>query len=1200
MKTTTQNIFMKNIKFIAFIIAGLCSTSTTFAQNTINTLAHYDLRPELLEQTDPPNIMIIFDNSGSMRFPLDAGFTCADPTGTWNIQNDNSCANHPNSRSFQARTGMASVFDSLADKANVGLMTYDSGSRSGNLLQNVSEFTVNRATEFKTLLGIESDAAINNGTIQSWGGTPNEGSLLVAYDYLVTENVRNTDNSTGGTVEYISEGQCPSTTAVILVTDGQSNRDSDRAHANGNDCTLSGTDCAEAAAAQLFLQDIPVYVVGFGTETLRPFVDGIAAAGSDATEAYLAGSASDVVEAFNEILGDIFQRASSGSSAAVSTSSNQDAGFFVQSSYRPLVEGTPHDGAGSAVAASATNAITETAYWTGLSRMLFVDPFGFVREDTNNNAVFDATNYGADRAVRIEVNDEGKTVFRRLSINIEADGTPIENGQGGQIPIAELNGLWELNQSLDTLYKEEAGAPVVINNEIKMPNDEIKFQRETFTDDSENRRYIMTNINGVEKDFAFIGDGAPAANFGDNPIEADEIGYLGLTLDQTEFAKNLIDWVRGADDSEGDGNILIGGANDDGDTTDGDNGFRNRTVFTDSPNGSEDYQRFLLGDAIHSTPVVVGAPSEPFYELYGDTSYKTFRDNNKNRRTVTYLGTNDGMIHAVNSGIYSPTTRSFNPSGIPLGYEMWAYIPESVLPHLRFLASGTYTSSAHIYGVDGPLVVKDVKVGGNWRTFLFASTGYGGFDHQVDTDFNTAEIANNNPFDEILKPSIVVLDVTDPENPPIFIDEIKENLGATTVKPTVFHKDGKSYIAIGNGPSAGFSDAERTDDNDFTPRDELKSHVSTNEGQVLIYELGTNTVSLVETLDGFGNGFIGDIASIDWDLVPDNNGNSDYDAIYFGLNSGSGENNDIDGKLLRVTLDNYTDTELVTGFSFDNLPLLARDRDQSWIFAGTGRVNAKDVFDSDEQNRMYGIQESFDNDGVIVESPTPDFSELINVTDIKIQNDGDLQFGPDSTALPAQQGTYEDDTNAAVIQTFNELADEIEDFHRGWFRDKDNSDPSERVPGRATTPGSNILTYIGFTPDNPNQCSVGGSSTLYNIAFSTGTAAFNESFTFLNPNNPDDTISESQVIANTLVPEFTTLASDKDLFRQELLESIGGATDPSVPNAPVVDNECAAGDTGNGVCVGADGTNPDCAVPLPGECGFGRKSFREIDFRYFR
>lgn len=1195
MKMNTKSIIMKNLSLIASILIALCASSISSAQSTINTLQHYDLRPELLDETDPPNIMIVFDNSGSMTWSL-AGFGL------------NGGASNVNSRSYIARTAMQQVFNSLQDTASLGLSVYSAvscGSNTnnwGSLRANIAPFNAAANANFQNLLATEDNSnAQAPGIIRSGGCTPIAATLDTVQDY-VTGTLAAARNQTGGAVNLPPNLQCSTNNAVILVSDGSANGLNPNIGCNVNNATT----CSTQKVTELETNGWETYVVGFGgAPGLANNLNAIAGGASDddtnlPRQFYPAANGAQLVAVFNSILGDIFQRASSGTAAAVGVSSNQDAGFFVQSSYLPVIEGTAHDGTG-VNATAALNTISEEAYWAGISRMLFVDPLGYIREDTNNNKTFDALDYDDDRAIRLEIDSNGKSVFRRLTISVDLDNdgrgvTVTETGQGSQLPISELNGLWELNESLDDLYKSSADTPTLINNEIKLPNDEIKLQRNTFS--SVNRRYIITNIDGDQRDFTYD-DGLPLDDgtlgyYGPNPIQASEIGYLGLQQGQTELAKNLIDWVRGADDSEGAGDIVIGSVADDGDTTDGDNGLRNRTVFTDSPNGSLDFQRFLLGDTIHTTPVVVGPPSEPFFDLYGDTSYRDFKEANKNRRTVAYLGTNDGMIHAVNTGIYNPVSRNFAEGGFPIGFEMWAYIPQSVLPHLRFLAANNYTANNHVYGVDGPIVVKDVKINGNWKTYLFASTGYGGFDHEIDTDVSDA----TSGFNEMLTPSILILDVTNPNDPPIFVAELNDNFGATTVTPSVFHRNGESYLAVGTGPSSGFTDnAKRANNN--VPRDEKNEHFSSNQGEVFIYKLNANSATLTTTLSGFGNGFIGDIASIDWDLVPDSNNQPNFDALYFGLNSGSGENNDLSGKLIRATLNNNATQELMTGYSFDNKPFITRDGDQAWVFAGSGRVNSKEDFKSTEQNKMFGVQESLDNNRNLIVSPTPGFSEsnFVDVSGVRVQIDGDLV---NTGNLPAPQDTPE---HGPEIDTFFELADEIKRFHRGWVREFNDSSPSQRNPGPATTPGANVLTYIGFTPADASgalQCSVSGTSDLFTTSFSTGTAPYDEALDRLFPNRSDEEIEDVQNIADTLVREFTSIAAEQGLFENLLLEEEGGSTDPEAPTGPIPNNECNLGDTVNGICIGADGTNPQCQANLPGECGFGRKSFHEIDFRYFR
>ncbi len=103
-----------------------------------------------------------------------------------------------------------------------------------------------------------------------------------------------------------------------------------------------------------------------------------------------------------------------------------------------------------------------------------------------------------------------------------------------------------------------------------------------------------------------------------------------------------------------------------------------------------------LGDIIHSTPVVVGPPSN-FTE---DPDYQNFMDANATRTKMVYVGGNDGMLHAF----YAET-----------GAEAWAFVPEFALPELATIADTTY---CHSYTVDLTPSVRDCQIAGAWRTVL--------------------------------------------------------------------------------------------------------------------------------------------------------------------------------------------------------------------------------------------------------------------------------------------------------------------------------------------------------------------------------------------------------------------------------------------------------------------------------------------------
>jgi len=120
--------------------------------------------------------------------------------------------------------------------------------------------------------------------------------------------------------------------------------------------------------------------------------------------------------------------------------------------------------------------------------------------------------------------------------------------------------------------------------------------------------------------------------------------------------------------------------------------------------GLRDRGDWKLGDIIHSTPVVVGAPAN-FSE---DPDYATFMDAHANRTKMVYVGGNDGMLHAFNAAT---------------GEEAWAFVPEFALPKLADIAD---TSYCHTYTVDLTPTVRDCKIHGAWRTVLIGGGREGG------------------------------------------------------------------------------------------------------------------------------------------------------------------------------------------------------------------------------------------------------------------------------------------------------------------------------------------------------------------------------------------------------------------------------------------------------------------------------------------
>src|SRR5207244_4134374 len=163
----------------------------------------------------------------------------------------------------------------------------------------------------------------------------------------------------------------------------------------------------------------------------------------------------------------------------------------------------------------------------------------------------------------------------------------------------------------------------------------------------------------------------------------------------------------------------------------------------------------------------------------------------------------------------SVTTYSFRSDAPPLGAELWAFLPQDLLPQLRWLTATNYD---HVYYVDLTPKVTDVRIftpdadhPGGWGTILIGGFRLGGSctnctssqgtppvvkgrPRVVQADFNnngtTTDTGNgasgkNSDFRGFLS-SYFVLDITSSEKEPrllwVFRDQ---NLGLTTADPGI-------------------------------------------------------------------------------------------------------------------------------------------------------------------------------------------------------------------------------------------------------------------------------------------------------------------------------------------------------------------------------------------------------------------------------
>jgi hypothetical protein len=173
------------------------------------------------------------------------------------------------------------------------------------------------------------------------------------------------------------------------------------------------------------------------------------------------------------------------------------------------------------------------------------------------------------------------------------------------------------------------------------------------------------------------------------------------------------------------------------------------TSYTADTLAGDNYLCKNLGDIVHSTPQVVGAP--PFF--YSFDNYASFKRNlsvTNPRPKMVYVGSNDGLLHAFS---------------LADGSEQWAFLPRSLQAKLNQAASGpTYdpcsTSYCHSYLLDGSPQVADVYglFGGasqQWRTMLVVGQRGGG------TAYTALDVTSGKGFNAADDPARFLWELTD-------------------------------------------------------------------------------------------------------------------------------------------------------------------------------------------------------------------------------------------------------------------------------------------------------------------------------------------------------------------------------------------------------------------------------------------------------
>ncbi|OED40592.1 hypothetical protein ACH42_15995 [Endozoicomonas sp. (ex Bugula neritina AB1)] len=663
--------------------------------------------------------------------------------------------------------------------------------------------------------------------------------------------------------------------------------------------------------------------------------------------------------------------------------------------------------------------------WVGLLHSLFVDSNGHLREDSNSNDRLD--DYSVDKAVTLFFDTiSSQTVVQRYS---STDNGKTLIAEGSTDDLTNLKPVWDAREQL-------------------MEVSNITSQR-TYSDESDTGRHILTWLDSNDDNAV---DATETLPFQTSTFSGSNNGYLGVTTGEVD---KLVKYIRGEDQP----------------------GYRSRSVDYDNDGNLEVWR---LGDIMHSSPVSVSEPkgfyseSKPFNS--NDATFINFQNQYKNRRQMIYTGSNGGMIHGFNGGFWDENNSRYllsngSETTHPLGGEIWAYTPMNLLPHLRWLSEPDYP---HVYYMDGEPLIFDANIfpsdathPGGWGTVLVMGMRLGGgaIDASIGGTIKT------------MRSAYVIMDITDPEQPPTLLAEVTHpELGFTTTRPVVIQRrlpdtngdfttpsENNWYIGFGSGPIGTGTAGTRA---------ALDNASSNQSMKVFIYDLKNKSfvANYAPADSGISSSYAGNMGVVDWD--------NDYydDAIYFGSVQTSGS---LAGQLMRINLEpplasNWELSSLMNvGRPITSSPTtLSNSDNERWIFAGTGRELIQADSRSNTQEYFLGVKEPSTGGSFTYGSVA--FNSLIDTTDVQVRANGAL-----TSTFTVKPG--------AAVDNFNALLNAIES-ENGWVNrlERNSSDPT----GKNTSSAAKIFSLLLFTEyvPPPNQCEIDGLSYLTVLHYQTGTA----------------------------------------------------------------------------------------------------------------
>ncbi|MEW6108537.1 MAG: hypothetical protein AB1632_05105 [Nitrospirota bacterium] len=541
-----------------------------------------------------------------------------------------------------------------------------------------------------------------------------------------------------------------------------------------------------------------------------------------------------------------------------------------------------------------------------------------------------------------------------------------------------------------------------------------------------------------------------------------------------------------------------------------------------------------LGDIISSTPKVQSSvPLNLYYNTYNDKIYRDYSSTSSYlSRGMAYVGANDGMLHALKFGKFEVSWSGQNKTlekvrltdTTDIGKEMWAYIPKSALPYLKYLTDPNY---CHLYYVDASPYIFDASINSplactssnywecdktveSWRTILIGGMRLGG---GCKEPASSSTLGVNTPLAGEGYSSYFALDVTDPASPILLWEFTNPALGFTTSGPAIVrinarelnadssasipnkNKNGRWFVVLASGPTGpieaqkfkGYSDQS------------LKLFILDLKSGSLLRTIDTADASL-PAADRINYAFGGSLNNVNIDF------DFDYqdDALYLGYTkseTGTTTANWTGGGVIRlVTREDLSGTDITSGgttalnpnnWSWSHVMKdtgsvttavshLAHYKsrstkpDEAWLYFGTGRYFFKD--DDITQRQLFGIKDPCLRDPSLViplASCSVDAASQFCLECVGSSYDPKPVSGLSDKTCSGLTGAALTACLDASVST-------------GWFITLD-SPPAERVITDPLATPTGTVFYTTFAP-SADVCDFGGSTYLWAVNYKTGGA----------------------------------------------------------------------------------------------------------------